>query len=317
MKAVVFHGPHDLRVEDVEYPQLDGDSVILKVVRASVCNGSDTALYSGRRDIRIAYPWMRLPWIIGHECAGHIIEVGKNVEGFKPGDRVASLKYGNAFAEFQPVVVEEMLIRIPDDMPYDEATFIEPLWTTMSHIGNMHPGDSVIVCGLGPSGLLLLQESIALGASRTCAVDRVPNRLRKARELGADVAVNVAEGDAESQIKAKFGEADVFVDATGFDVYDLGIRVLKTNGILIMYGVPDSGVAYSGTRAFFKKIQFRWGNASRFEETMETAMRFVAEGKVRLGAFTTHHFPLESAPEAIQLALDHPEEVIGVVIDVA
>ena len=315
MKAAMLYGPFELRVEDVDRPQLDDGTAIVKIHRASVCNGSDAAVFSGRRDRRIAYPWMRLPWIMGHECAGEIVETGKEVDGFKKGDRVASLKYGNAFAEFQEAT-PDLLIRIPDGMPYDEATYIEPIWTTMSYMPNVHPGDSVIVCGLGPSGLLLLQEALASGASRLCAVDRLSSRLEMAETLGAQITVNVTEGDAEARIADEFGEADVFIDATGYDVYDLGTKVLKRSGRLVMYGVPDSGVTYNGTRAFFRNIQFCGGDKSNRAEIAAAGLNLVSEGKVRLGAFTTHHFPLDAVPEAIQLVLDHPEKAIGVVIDV-
>ena len=168
MKAVRFYGPLDLRVEEVAEPQPDDESVIIKVRRASICNGSDTALFSGRRERRIAYPWMELPWIMGHECAGEVVAVGSKVSGFQIGDRVASLKYGNAFAELQKTTPAE-LIRLPAGMPYDQGTYMEPLWVTLSYRANVRPGDRVVVCGVGPSGLLLLQEAQGLGAARVCA----------------------------------------------------------------------------------------------------------------------------------------------------
>ena len=161
-----------------------------------------------------------------------------------------------------------------------------------------------------------MQESIAVGASKVCAVDRVLHRLQMASELGADLTINIAEGDTEARIKGEFGEVDVFIDATGYDVYDFALKVLKAGGKLVMYGVPDSGVRYNGTRAFFKDIQFCGGDKSRLQEIAALGLNFVTKGKVKLGTFTTHHFPLEVVPEAIQLVLNHPEETIGVVIDI-
>lgn len=315
MKAARFHGPLDLRVEEVDDPTPAGDEVVLKVIRASVCNGSDGALYSGRRRRENAYPWMRLPWCQGHESAGEIVEVGQEVRDFKIGDRVTCLKYGGAFAEYQCSNVDQ-LVHIPEGMPYDHATFIEPLYCTYAYIGHVREGDAVVVCGLGPSGNLLLQESRAVGARKVCAVDLHPLRLEKAKDAGADVCINASAGDPETEIKERFGPADVFIDATGFDVYDLAVRVLEPEGRLVMYGVADSGVHYDGTQAFFKRIRFCTDHETDKRATTLEAMRYVADGVIRLDVFTTHHFTLEQIPEALELVVDHPEQIVGAVIDV-
>ena len=315
MKAARLHAPLDLRVEEVDCPTPEENEVLMRVVRASVCNGSDAALYSGRRKHEIAYPWMKLPWIVGHECAGEVAALGENVNDLKVGDRIASLAYGGAFAQFQCVKVADA-VRIPEGMPYDEATFIEPLFTTYAYMINVREGDTVVVCGVGPSGNLLVQESLALGAARVCPVDLHDLRLEKAREVGAHLTVNASNRDPEEAIKEQFGLVDVFIDATGFDVYDLGVRVLKPGGRLVMYGVPDSGVHYNGTRAFFKAIRFCRGDKSNRMATIAQALVHVARRTIRLAAFTTHHFTLDEIPDAVRLVLEHPEQIVGAVIDI-
>lgn len=315
MKAARFHGPLDLRVEEVDDPTPAEDEIVLKVIRASVCNGSDGALYSGQRRREIAYPWMKLPWSQGHECAGEIVEVGQGVRDFSIGDRVACLKYGGAFAEYQCSNIDQ-LVSIPDGMPYDRATFIEPLYCTYAYIGHVREGDSVVVCGLGPSGNLLLQESRAVGARRVCAVDLHQLRLEKAKDAGADVCIDASACDPETEIRERFGPADVFIDATGFDVYDLAVRVLRPEGRLVMYGVADSGVRYDGTRAFFKKIHFCNDYKTDKKATTFEAMRYVETGVIRLDVFTTHHFTLDRVPQALQLVVEHPDQIVGAVIDV-
>ncbi|MEW6357975.1 MAG: zinc-binding dehydrogenase [Planctomycetota bacterium] len=310
-----LHTPLDLRVEDVDYPLPGEDEVVLKVIRASVCNGSDAALYSGRRVREVAYPWMELPWIMGHECAGEIVEVGRNVKDFRVGDRVASMKYGNAFAEFQSAPVDR-IYPVPDGMSYDHATFIEPIFATYAFMGNVRKGDSVIVCGVGPSGNLLVQESLAVGAAKVCAIDLHDMRLEKAREVGAALTINASAGDPEEEIREKFGRVDVFIDATGFDVYDLAARVLRPGGRLVMYGVPDSGVRYNGTRAFFKGIRFCGGDKSDRMGTTAEALGHVQRGAIRLEAFTTHHFTLDDMPRVMELVLNRPGEALGVIIDI-
>ena len=315
MKAVRLHATNDLRIDDVAVPEPSEHQVLLKVARASVCNGSDAAVYTGRRNRGIAYPWMRLPWTMGHECAGHIVGVGAGVSGFEVGDRVTSFAYGNAFAEYQ-VAAAAKVFPVPDGMSYDQATFIEPLFTTFSHIHHVQPGDAVVVCGAGPSGNLLMQESLAVGAGRVCVLDLYPLRLQIAGDMGAEPALCASSKDLEGRVREQFGEADVFIDATGHDVYDLGIRLLKEGGRLVMYGVPDSGVHYDGTRAYFKGIAFCKADKSDWPRTVRAALEHVEQGRIDLGAFTTHHFLLEDAPKAIQMALSVPEKVLGLVIDV-
>ncbi|MBI3921120.1 MAG: zinc-binding dehydrogenase [Armatimonadetes bacterium] len=315
LKAARFHAPFDVRIEEVDYPIPAEDEVVLKVIRASICNGSDGALYSGRRKREIAYPWMKLPWPQGHECAGEIVEVGKAVGDFKIGDHVACLKYGGAFAEYQCSNVDQ-LVPMPAGMPYDHATFIEPLYCTYAYTGHVREGDAVVVCGLGPSGNLLLQESGAVGAQKVCAVDMHSLRLEKAKDAGADVCINASAGDPETEIREMFGPADVFIDATGFDVYDLAVRVLRPEGRLVMYGVADSGVRYDGTRAFFKKIRFCTDYKTDKKATTFEAMRYVETGAIRLDVFTTHHFSLDQVPQALQLVVEHPDQIVGAVIDV-
>ena len=99
MRAVMLVEIGKLELQDVPVPEPGPGEVLLRIVRASVCNGSDAAVFSGRRDMSVAYPWMQLPWSIGHECAGEIVAVGPGVTDVEVGQRVGSLNYGGAFAE--------------------------------------------------------------------------------------------------------------------------------------------------------------------------------------------------------------------------
>ena len=113
-----------------------------------------------------------------------------------------------------------------------------------------------------------------------------------------------------------FGEADAFIDATGWDVYDIGMRLLQTGGRVFAYGVPDSGVHYDGTLAYFRDIRILC-KVYDFERTVDRMQKLLAEGRIDLKTFVTHHFPLERAPEAVLMAVEEPGKVLGMVIDVA
>jgi L-iditol 2-dehydrogenase len=311
-----------LEVWEVPVPEPGPGEVLLRVIRASVCNGSDAAIFSGRRDISVAYPWMRLPYSIGHECAGEIAAVGPGVVGFEVGQRVASITYGGAFADYQLVDVEQAPpIPVPDSLSYDEATFLEPMYTTNTYMPHIEEGDRVVLMGVGPSGILLLQQCVAAGAEAVLCADRHDLRLGIAARLGATATVNTERDDPQGATRELFGEADVFIDATGWDVYDVGIRLLRAGGKVIAYGVPDSGVHYDGTVAYFRNIRFVTKSSPYasppVEDTRGRMQRLLREGRIDLRTFVTHHFPLEGAPEAVRMSLEQPDEVLGIVIEVA
>jgi threonine 3-dehydrogenase len=236
--------------------------------------------------------------------------------------RVASIAYGGAFADYQLVDIRSARPDIvPDSLSYDEATFFEPMYTTNTYVPHIEKGDRVVLMGVGPSGILLLQQCVAVGAAAVLCADLHDLRLSIAARLGATATVNTQRADLERATKELLGEADAFIDATGWDVYDTGIRLLREGGKLIAYGVPDSGVHYDGTRAYFRSIRFVTKSspyANRpAEDTRGRVRRLLEEGQIDLRSFVTHHFPLEGAPEAVRMALQQPGEVLGMVIDVA
>ncbi len=322
MRAVMLVRIGKLEVWEVPVPEPGPGEVLLRVIRASVCNGSDAALFSGRRDISVAYPWMRLPYSLGHECAGEIVALGPGVADYEIGQRVASIKYGSAFADYQLVDIKGAPpIPVPDFLSYDEATFLEPMYTTNTYMPHIEKGDRVVLMGVGPSGILLLQQCVAVGAQAVLCADLHDLRLGIAARLGATATVNTEREDLECATRELLGEADVLIDATGQDVYDIGIRLLRGGGKLIAYGVADSGVHYDGTLAYFRGIQFltKSSHYARppVEDTRRRIERLLQEGCIDLRAFVTHHFPLEGTPEAVRRALEQPDEVLGMVIDVA
>jgi len=317
MRAVVLVDVGKLELRELPVPRVEPGTVLLRVVRASVCNGSDAAIFSGRRKIAIAYPWMKLPFPIGHECAGEVVAVGPGVQGVQVGQRVASLEYGGAFADYQLVHVERSgLIPIPDWLSYDEATFLEPMYATNCYMPHIDAGDRLVLMGLGPSGILLLQQSLARGAACVVCADRHDLRLGIAEELGATATINVEREDIQTAVRNILGEADGFIDATGWDVYDVGMRLLRVGGKIIAYGVPDSGVHYDGTLAYFRDIRIltkvydRAATIARMQQLLDTR-------RMDFTTFVTHHFPLEEAPEAIRMALEKPDQCLAMVIDVA
>ena len=135
--------------------------------------------------------------------------------------------------------------------------------------------------GVGPSGILLLQQCVAAGAEAVLCADRHDLRLDIAARLGAAATVNAERKDLKRATQELLGEADAFIDATGWDVCDVGMRLLRAGGKVIAYGVPDSGVHYDGTLAYFRNIRFLTKSSSYasppIEDTGERAQQLLRE----------------------------------------
>lgn len=323
MRAMTLVGVGKLELRELPVPKPGRGEVLLRVVRASVCNGSDGALYSGRRVISIAYPWMKLPCTIGHECAGEIVAVGPGVKGVHVGQRVASLRYGGAYADYQlAAVARDGLFPLSDSLTFDEGTFIEPMFAISTYMPHIDKKDKVVLLGVGPSGIMFLEQCLALGVQNLICADRHDLRLDIAKRLGARITVNTQREDLQAAVQREFGEADAFIDATGRDVYDLGIQLLRPDGKLVAYGVADGEVHFNGTRAFFKGTRFLirpydFKSPLRLKATFAYMRRLLNKGCMDFKTHVTHRFPLERTEEAVRMAADEPGKCLGIIIDVA
>jgi len=225
MKAIVFHGLGDIRLQDVKEPKIkdDGDAIV-RLTASAIC-GTDLHMVRG------TMPGMKAGTILGHEGVGVIEEVGKAVTNFKPGDRVVvpsticcgHCSYckagyqsqcdnanpngpgaGTAFfggpmttgpidglqAEYARVpLAGPTLVKLPESVSDDQAILLSDIFPTGyfgADMAEIKPGDSVAVFGCGPVGLFSIVSAGLLGAGRIFAVDHLPDRLAKAKELGAE-----------------------------------------------------------------------------------------------------------------------------------
>ena len=146
MKAAIYHGVRDLRVEEVEEPKPGPSEVKVRVKYCGIC-GSDLHEY-----LHGLFP--RSPF--GHEACGEIVEVGRAIRGFQAGERVIAVQKG-AFAEYV-LCPPEWVMRIPQKMSWEQAAVVEPLAGAAYALekGGIHPGESVLIAGGGPVGLMIL-----------------------------------------------------------------------------------------------------------------------------------------------------------------
>ncbi len=220
MRAAVYRGPSNISLEIVPIPKIADGEILLRVHACGVC-GTDLK--------KIEYGLVPPPRIFGHEIAGTVVETGSKVTRFKVGDRVTTHHHvpcrkcfycekklfsqcefyrrtgttagfepaGGGFAEYVRVmdwIVEEGTVLIPEDVSFEEASFLEPLNTCLKALetADLQSGEVVVVYGQGPVGLLMMQAAGCVGA-RVIGLDFLDNRLEVARELGAIAALNPRE----------------------------------------------------------------------------------------------------------------------------
>lgn len=279
MQAAVWYAARDLRVETVEAPALqDPHQVKVKVAACGIC-GSDLHEYSaGPIFIPVEAPHplsgQQAPIIMGHEFAGEVVEVGERVTRVKPGDRVAiepilspnqdgrylMERYnltpllgfhglsggGGGFAEYT-VVGEHMVHRLPDDLTFEQGALIEPAAVALHAVrqSSLKAGDSAVVFGAGPIGLMLVEALKAAGASRIVAVEPSASRRNKAVELGA-LAVDPRERDAVEAVHTLTdGGADFAFEVTGVPaVLKQAINATHAGGETVIVSIWETEAAF-------------------------------------------------------------------------
>ncbi|MGE5432056.1 MAG: zinc-dependent alcohol dehydrogenase [Syntrophomonadaceae bacterium] len=257
MKAVVFHGVGDIRLEEVKEPRIkDPHDAVVKITSCAIC-GTDLHLVRG------TLTGMKSGTIIGHEGIGIVEEIGKEVRNLKAGDRViipstigcgycsycragyfsqcdnANPMGKNAGTAFfgGPVMSGALnglqaekaripfanagLVKIPDDVTDDDAILLSDIFPTGyfgAEMAEIKHGDTVAVFGCGPVGQFAIMSAFLLGAGRVLAIDRIPSRLEMARSHGAEI-INFDEEDPVEVIHSLTGGigVDRTIDAVGVD----------------------------------------------------------------------------------------------------
>lgn len=267
MIAAVLYGKQDVRIEQVPIPRPESGEVLVRIKAALTC-GTDLKVYRQGFHARMIVP----PSVFGHELAGVIEEVGPNVDSFIPGMRVVAansapcntcffcrkhlqnlcqdLQFINgAYAEFIKIperFVRQNLLILPDNVSFSEAALVEPLACVMRGIEEtgIIEGDTVVVIGLGPIGLMFVQLLKSLGTTVIAAGKR-PNQLALAGKMGADYVVDTTHSNVVEQV-LNFTDgrrgADVVIEAVGSkETWQQAMGMVRRGGILNLFGGCPSG----------------------------------------------------------------------------
>jgi L-iditol 2-dehydrogenase len=267
MTAAVLYGKRDVRIEQIPVPRVEPGEVLVRIKAALTC-GTDLKVYRQGFHARMIVP----PSVFGHELAGEVVEVGPAVESFAPGMRVVSANSGpcnqcffcvrhlsnlcedlqfinGAYAEYIKIperIVRQNLLILPDNLSYREAAMVEPLACVMRAMEDtgITEGDTVVVIGMGPIGLLFVQLLKNLGAT-VLAVGKRASQLILAQTLGADYALNAMHSNVVEQVrKVTNGRrgADVVIEAVGStETWQQAMGMVRRGGTINLFGGCPSG----------------------------------------------------------------------------
>ncbi len=344
MRALVYHGPEDIRCETVPDPSpSDASGAVVRIERTAIC-GSDLHIYHGHMSPDGGYS-------VGHEAIGEVVEVGSGVSRFAPGDRVlvsgvvgcgecrpcrlgrvtacergGSAVFGTnnglAGAQAEALAVpraDANLCAIPDGIGPEEAVLLTDILPT-GYLGaegaEIEPGQDVAVVGCGPVGLMAIVSASLFGPARIFALDSVPERLAAAESLGA-IPCDVSDGGQEKVAAATGGLGPhAVIEAVGADAtIQSAIAMVRPGGKVSVVGVNLSpALPFPMGLALMKGITFRIGVCS-VPRYWSHLVPLVAEGRIRPDFVFTHRMGLSQGSEAYDLFASRREGVIKVMLD--
>ncbi|MEM1590035.1 MAG: zinc-binding dehydrogenase [Candidatus Bathyarchaeia archaeon] len=336
MRAAMLYGIRDLRIEDVEIPRVEAGEVLVRVRAATTC-GTDLKIFQRGYVERV----IKLPTVFGHEWAGDVVEVGEGLEWPKKGMRVRAGnsapclrcfmcqkgKYNlcenmiwlwGAYAEYIKVpahMVRVNMQEIPPQVSYEEAAIAEPLACVLHGIEEVGVGlgDSIVIIGSGPIGLLHLLTAKKMGAEKVVMVDLVENRLDFARKLGADETINATKENVEKKVKQLTGGygADIVIEAIGQPgTWEQALKLARKGGKVLEFGgcPPGTEIHVSTELLHYGEVTI----VGTFHATplhFRKALNLIASKTINVASLITRKMSLEKIREAFEILATSKNEV--------
>ena len=336
MKAAVLEALDKMVVKEVPTPTIDDNSVLVKVKACAVC-GSDIRIYH-HGNSRV-----NPPQIIGHEMAGEVVEVGKNVTKFKVGDRVAvgadvpcgecvfceagignncqtnyamGYQFAGGFAEY--VLLNRIVVnygpvhKIPDHVSFDEAALAEPLGCVLNalELSNIKLGDTVVIIGVGPIGCMIIEVARRMGATKIIVVQRSRPRLEISKKFGADAFICSSEEDAVTRVMEETGGlgADVVITSNPSpEAQTDAIKMAKNRARVNLFGgLPkDKSLVTLDTNIIHYKELFVHGAHGAMPIHHLKAVELISSGAINARNYISHKYSLDNISEAFATAEGH------------
>jgi L-iditol 2-dehydrogenase len=330
MKGAVLHAPADLRYEEVPIPTIAASEVLLRVKAAGNC-GSDLK--------RIMVEGTHVfPCIPGHEFAGEVVEAGRDVTSYKPGDRVTAAplipcfhcewclqgqynlcedydyvgsRSDGAFADFIKVPAFN-LIRLPDTVSYEAAAMTDPAGVALHALRRAQgvaPGEVVVVLGAGPIGMFVCQWARIMGAREVIATDVLDEKLAIARDLGVHTCINASREDVVQRILEETDGkgADLIVETAGsVDTHRQALLAARKRGRIVHIGRAYKDILLADevfTKIFRRELAVYGAvntNFSSHDHEWETTVHYLASGAIRTEPLISHRLPMREVGETFR-----------------
>lgn len=344
MRAAVYRGKNDVRLETVPVPQIGPGEVLIRVHTCGIC-GTDLK--------KIATGSHSAPRIFGHETVGQIVAMGHGVSGFSVGDHVMVFHHipcrqcyycrhkvfaqcpvykkvgvtagfepsGGGFAEYVRVmdwIVQAGLVKIPEHVSFEQASFIEPVNTCMKAIEalRLESGETVLVIGQGPIGIILAALAQRAGATVVTS-DLYPQRLKIAESYGLRHGVNASVCEPMERVRelADGRGADAVILATaGNSLIKPAIDAARPGGRVMLFAQTQRSEVAIDPAAICVDEKTLLGSYSASVDLQQENVRLVFSGEIDFARLITHRFPLRQAVEALQLASHPGPESLKVVV---
>ncbi len=326
MKVGVYYNNEDVRVEEMPAPEVRDNDVLIKVMASGIC-GSDVMEW---------YRIKKAPLVLGHEVAGKIVDVGKNINKYKVGDRVFATHhipcdechyclnghettcetfqtknnfYPGGFSEYLRVSGKSLdtgILKLPDDLSYEKASFIEPLGTVVRGLRklDLKPKDNVLVLGSGIAGLLNISLARTIGVGKIIATDIKEYRLYKAVKFGADICVDANFNVPKLIKETNNGKlVDKVVVATGAlpAVYQ-ALKSVDKGGSILFFAVPKPREKVSVDFNYYWKndISFKTSYGAAPRDNKE-ALDLINSGKINVKDMITQRLSLDEIAKGFDL----------------
>ena len=337
MQAAVYHGKDDVRLETVPVPAIGRGELLIRVHTCGICGTDLKKISTGSHSA---------PRIFGHETSGMIVAVGEGITNYSLGERVMVFHHipcrdcfycnrkvfaqcpvykkvgvtagyepsGGGFAEYVRVmdwiVQRGGVVRIPQQISYEQAAFIEPINTCQKGIETLRleAGETVLVIGQGPIGMMLAKLAQAAGA-RIFASDMYAQRLAVSRSFGITNVIDASKEDATQRIREATdgrGADAVIVAVAGNALVQVALDATRPGGRVLLFAQTTRSQATMDPSAVCMDEKFLLGSYSASIDLQKESERFVFSGDMDMTHLVTHRFPLEQAVEAIKLAM-HPQ----------
>jgi len=331
LKALVYHAIKDFRIEEIEKPVCPPGGLLLKVKTCGLC-GTDVRTYFG------GHKSVTPPWIIGHEIAGVVEEVGSQAKGFHKEDRLAvapviycgkcpfclqgkyylcqnikeiAQHWPGGFAEFMAVPEEALKLGnvnlIPEGLSFEEAAISEPPSSCLNaqDRAQVGIGDSVVIIGAGPVGCFHCEIARLRGALKVILMDVLPHRLKLAERFAPDVVINSSQQGYLDEVIQETGEpgADVVIVAcSSIKAQQDSLKIAQNGGRVIFFGGLPPGESSSSLDVnllHYKNLQV-FGAYSFSPEHHRLSLKLISKGKIDAKKYISQVIPLENIIEGIK-----------------